>query len=70
MRYSDHALEKMLERSVTEAEVLAIIANPVRGVYDPPQRDRREHFGYANGGRPVDVITNRAVTVVITVVLQ
>ncbi len=68
MRYSGHAEDRISEYGLTKAEVEAIVQNPVRGIYSPLLRDRREHFGYAAEGRPMNVVTNAAVTVVITVV--
>lgn len=68
MRYSGHAEERMSEYGLTRADVEAILRNPVRGIYRPASRDRREHYGYALDGRPMNVVTNAAVTVVITVV--
>jgi hypothetical protein len=69
-RYSDHAKLQMIDRQFTEAEVEAVIVNPERGVNLPKVRDRKEHLGYAADGRPMNVVTNRAETVVITVVEQ
>jgi hypothetical protein len=70
MRYTTHAEQKMAERNITQAEVEVVVANPERGKFDPPARDRREHFGYTSDRRPLNVVTNRAATVVITLVLQ
>jgi hypothetical protein len=58
----------MSEHGLTREDVEAIVRDPVRGVYRPVLRDRREHYGYALDGRPMNVVTNAAVTVVITVV--
>jgi hypothetical protein len=60
----------MRARGVSERDVEAVICAPTRGVYEPNLRDRREHFGYARDGRPLCVVTNRAGTVVVTVVWQ
>ncbi len=70
MQYSGHAEDRISEYGLTKAEVESIVQNPVRGVYSPLLRDRREHFGYAADGRPMNVVTNRAATIVITVVPQ
>ena len=70
MRYSDHARERLRDRHFTEADVAAVVENPVRGVFLPTTRDRKEHFGFAADGRPLNVITDRAVTIVITIVEQ
>jgi hypothetical protein len=70
VRYSDHAKLQMIDRQFAEAEVEAVIANPERGVYLPKIRDRKEYLGYAADGRPINVVTNRAETAVITVVEQ
>ncbi|MEA2721638.1 MAG: hypothetical protein QOJ39_3502 [Candidatus Eremiobacteraeota bacterium] len=70
MRYSGHAEDRIAEYQLTKAEVAAIVQNPVRGIYSPMMRDCREHFGYAADGRPMNVITNAAATIVITVVPQ
>jgi hypothetical protein len=70
MRYTVHAEQKMAERAIGRNEVESIVANPSRGIYEPLKRDRREHYGYAADGRSVNVVTNRAETVVITVVEQ
>jgi hypothetical protein len=58
----------MVERSITKVDVEEIIANPSRGTYEPPNRDRREHYRHAADGSAINVITNRAKTVVITAV--
>jgi hypothetical protein len=68
VRYSIHAEQQMVERSIPKVDVEQIIANPSRGTYEPPERDRREHFGHAADGSAIDVFTNRAKTVVITVI--
>ncbi len=60
----------MSERAFSEADVEAVLASPVRGTYAPAQRNRVEHYGYAAGGRLLNVVTNRARSVVITVVEQ
>ena len=70
MRYSDHAREHLTDRNFTEVEVEGVIANPTRGVHSPSARDRKEHFGYATDGRLLNVVTNRAATVVISVIEQ
>jgi hypothetical protein len=38
--------------------------------YVPSSRDRIEHYGHAADGRLLNVVTNRAETVVLTVVEQ
>jgi hypothetical protein len=68
VRYSVHAEQKMVERGISKGDVEQIIANPTRGTYEPPERDRREHFGHAADGSAIDVLTNRVKTVVITVI--
>ena len=68
MRYSIHAEQKMVERRIPKVDVEQIIANPSRGTYEPPERDRREYYGRGADGSAIDVFTNRAKTVVITVV--
>ena len=70
MRYSDRALGHLVDRGFTKAAVEAVVARPARGIYLPKARDRREHFGYAADGRLLNVVTDRAVTVVISVVEQ
>ena len=70
MRYSDHAWDNMVDRQFTEDEVREVIANPRRGTYEPIARDRREHYGFAADGRLLNVVTNKAGTVVITVIEQ
>lgn len=70
MQYSVHARERMIEYGIAEAEVQAVIDTHRRGLYTPQARDRVEHFGYAADGSPLNVVTNRAVSVVITIVLQ
>jgi hypothetical protein len=71
VEYSDRANDMMLERNFTEADVAQAVANPARGTYAPPARDRLDHFGYALDGRLLNVVvTNRAETTVITVVEQ
>ncbi|MEA2664810.1 MAG: hypothetical protein QOI11_1754 [Candidatus Eremiobacteraeota bacterium] len=60
----------MSERAFSEGDVEAVLASPVRGTYVPAARDRAEHYGYAGDGRLLNVVTNRARTVVITVVEQ
>lgn len=70
MRYSTHARKRMIDRTVTEAEALAILANPGRGTFAPPGRDVIEHFGNLADGRPINVVTNRARTLVITIIVQ
>lgn len=52
MRYSGHAEDRMSEYGLAEAEVEAIVQNPIRGVYRPMLRDRREHYGYALDAAP------------------
>ncbi len=66
----EHAKEQMAARNCDAATVEQIIANPVRGTYAPVKRDRTEHFGNHADGRAINVVTNKAVTVVITVVEQ
>jgi hypothetical protein len=70
VQYSEHALRHLTDRFFTKTEVEAVIANPTRGIYEPKARDRREHFGYAADGRLLNVVTNKAVTVVISVIEQ
>ena len=70
MQYSEYALGRLAERCLTKAEVEGVIANPSRGIYEPRGRDRREHFGYAADGRRLNVVTDRAVSVVISVIEQ
>jgi len=60
----------MAERRYTRAEVEAVVENPARGRFAPPARDIIEHFGYAADGRLLNVVTNRAQTLVITVIDQ
>lgn len=60
----------MSAREITAVDVELVVGKPARGVYEPPRRDRREHYGYAADGRAINVVTNRAETVVITVVEQ
>jgi hypothetical protein len=47
-----------------------IVANPTRGMFEPPARDIIEHFGYAADGRALNVVTNRAEDLIITIVEQ
>jgi uncharacterized protein YuzE len=49
----------MRAHGLTEPEVESAIDDPRRGTYEPAQRDRREHFGFAADGRPMNVVTNR-----------
>ena len=67
MQYSRHAREQMLKRGFAAADIEAVITNPARGTNAPPARDAIEHFGYAADGRPMNVVTNRTRTLVITV---
>jgi hypothetical protein len=60
---------RMRERYVSEQEILEIISMPT-SLYRPRVRDRIEHFGAARDGRRVYVVTNRARTVVISVVVE
>ena len=60
----------MAERRYTRAEVEAVVANPARGRFAPPARNAIEHFGYAADGRLLNVVTNRAETLGITVIDQ
>jgi hypothetical protein len=57
----------MVERNIPKVDVEQIIANPSRGTYEPPYRDRQEHYKHATDGSTINVLTNRAKTVVITV---
>jgi hypothetical protein len=68
VRYSIHAEQKMVERGIPKVDVEQIIVNASRGTYEPPERDRREYYGRGADGSAIDVFTNRAKTVVITVV--
>ncbi len=68
--YTTHAQDQMLARDYSKNDVEQAIANPVRGTYAPPTRDRKEHFGTTTDGRAINVVTNRAGNVVITVVGQ
>lgn len=70
MRYSVHAQENMIERNFSKADVEAVLAKPTRGTYIPPKRDRIEHYGHAADGRVLNVVTDRAEAIVITVVEQ
>jgi hypothetical protein len=70
MRYSGHALIRMAERGISPSDVERTIAEPLRGRYEPKLRDRREWYGYTADGRFITVVTNRAVTIVISVFEQ
>jgi hypothetical protein len=60
----------MARRNVSQADVERIVANPTRGTFTPPARDIIEHFGYAADGRSINVVTNRAENLIISVVEQ
>ena len=60
----------MAKRNIAEADVERTLANPARGTFEPPARDIIEHFGYAADGRALNVVTNRAKTLIITIVEQ
>lgn len=70
MRYSAHAKLRLKQHQVTTAEVEVIIASPSRGTWVPTNRDTVEHFGASADGRPFNVVTNGAKTIVITIVSQ
>jgi hypothetical protein len=70
MRYSGHALMRMAQRGISRTDVERTIAAPFRGRYEPKLRDRREWYGYAEDCRLITVVTNRAVTIVISVLEQ
>jgi hypothetical protein len=57
----------MAKRTISEAEVLAVIANP-RATYGPTARGRIEHYGNTSDGRPLTVVTNATKTVIVTVI--
>jgi hypothetical protein len=57
----------MAKRTISEAEVRAVIANP-RAAYGPTARGRIEHYGHAADGRPLTVVTNATRTVIVTVI--
>jgi hypothetical protein len=58
----------MASRQFTKADVAAVLLYPSRGVYAPKARDRIEHYGLTSDGRKLNVVTNRAKTIVITVI--
>ncbi len=60
----------MTRRNVTAADVERMVANPTRGTFAPPARDIIEHFGYAFDGRALNVVTDRAKDLIITIVEQ
>ena len=68
MRYSDHAKHRMKQYGVTRAEVDSIVARHQRGEWKASARDIVEHFDFAADGRPFNVVTHRAETIVVTVV--
>ena len=51
-----------------QADVERVVVYPFRGRYQPKVRDRSEQYGFSSEGRLLTVVTNRAVTVVITVI--
>jgi hypothetical protein len=57
----------MTKRTISEAEVRAVIANP-RATYGPTARGRIEHYGQTTDGRPLTVVTNATRTVIVTVI--
>jgi hypothetical protein len=68
MRYSDHAKQRMQQYGISEAEVEGIISRHQRGEWKPSERDITEHFDFAADGRAFNVVTNRAESIVVTVV--
>ncbi len=70
MDYSNHARIRMGRRNVSQADVERIVEQPTRGTFRSPGRDIIEHFGYAADGRALNVVTNCAEDLVITVVEQ
>jgi Domain of unknown function (DUF4258) len=57
----------MAKRTISEADVRAVIANP-RTTYGPTARGRIEHYGQTTDGRPLTVVMNATRTVIITVI--
>jgi uncharacterized protein YuzE len=68
--HTTHARDQMLARNYSESDVEQALANPVRGTFAQPARNRIEHFGCTADGRIINVVTDRAEAVVITVVEQ
>jgi hypothetical protein len=60
----------MAEYQFTVIDVEVIVANPSRGTFAPPNRDRFEHYDFARDGRLLNVVTKCARTIVITVVQE
>lgn len=70
LTYRPHATRRCRQLRLTHADVVGIITNPVRGTYEPkggPRLGTRNYYGYSLDGREIGVVTNLAVTVVITV---
>jgi hypothetical protein len=58
--YTAHAKDQMLARDYSKSDVEQALADPVRGTFAPPARNRIEHFGYTAEGRIINVVTDRA----------
>jgi hypothetical protein len=55
------------KRTISEAEVLAVIANP-HATYGPTAPGCIEHYGNTSDGRSLTVVTNATRTVIVTVI--
>lgn len=70
MRYSHHARIRMTRLKLSDHEIDEAIASPKRGRYLPIARDTIERFHTTTTDPQINVVTDRAKTVVITVVEQ
>lgn len=64
LRYSPHAAARMRTYRISEDEVEAVVWYPARRIVS---RWAVEHYGYADDGRKIKVVTNRSETYVYTI---
>jgi Domain of unknown function (DUF4258) len=65
LQYSRHAHRRMRKRRITEDEIEAIVWYPIRRVVT---ESAVEHYGYADDGRKMKVVTDRTETYVISII--
>ncbi|HEV2642776.1 MAG TPA: DUF4258 domain-containing protein [Candidatus Elarobacter sp.] len=67
LRYSAHARERMRRYRISEDEVEAIVWYPIHRI---ASHCAVEHYGFADDGRKLKVVTNRSETLVRTITDQ
>ena len=66
MKYSFHAEERLIDRSITKAEVERIVATGT--VYGPTAQRKIELRGLSDDNRPFCIVMNESRTIVVTII--